>query len=47
VITDLASANGVRVQGKRIHTSVELRGGDRISIGDHSFVFEIQSTSSD
>jgi DNA-binding SARP family transcriptional activator len=47
VITDLASANGVRVQGKRIHTSVELRGGDRIAIGDHSFVFEVQPASSD
>jgi DNA-binding SARP family transcriptional activator len=44
VITDLASANGVRVQGKRIHTSVELRGGDRIGIGDRSFLFEIQSS---
>lgn len=46
VITDLASANGVRVQGKRIHTGVELRRCDRIGIGDRSFIFEIQPSSS-
>ena len=40
LITDLGSANGVRVLGKRIDPSVELREGDRIRIGDQEFTLE-------
>ena len=42
VITDLRSANGVYVQGRRIRGSVALADGDRIRICDHEFVFEIE-----
>lgn len=40
VITDLRSANGVYVQGRRIRGSVALDEGDRIRIGGWDFVFE-------
>jgi DNA-binding SARP family transcriptional activator len=40
LITDLGSANGVRVLGQRIDPSVELREGDRIRIGDQEFTLE-------
>lgn len=40
VITDLRSANGVRVQDRRIRGSVGLADGDRIRIGQYEFVFE-------
>jgi hypothetical protein len=43
VISDLRSANGVDVRGERIRASVNLADGDRIRIGDHEFVFEIQA----
>jgi SARP family transcriptional regulator, regulator of embCAB operon len=43
VITDLGSANGVRVRGQRIDPSAELFEGDRIRIGDQEFTFETQS----
>ena len=42
MISDLRSANGVTVTGKRIRGSVTLTDGDRIGIGQHEFVFEIQ-----
>jgi len=42
VITDLRSANGVHVQGRRIRGSVALSDGDRILICRHEFVFEIE-----
>jgi DNA-binding SARP family transcriptional activator len=42
VITDLRSANGVYVQGRRIRGSVALADTDRIRICDHEFVFEIE-----
>ena len=41
VITDLQSANGVDVAGRRIHTSATLENGDRIRICDLEFTFEI------
>lgn len=41
VITDLRSTNGVEVQGRRIHASVTLAGGDRIRIGGYEFTFEV------
>ena len=41
VIIDLRSANGVEVQGQRIHTSANLTDGDVIGIGDHEFTFQI------
>jgi SARP family transcriptional regulator, regulator of embCAB operon len=44
VIADLRSANGVYVQGRRIHTSVTLASGDRIRIGNHQFTFEATAT---
>ena len=40
LITDLGSANGVRVRRKRIDPSAELRDGDRIRIGDEEFTLE-------
>jgi SARP family transcriptional regulator, regulator of embCAB operon len=40
VITDLGSANGVRVRGQRIDPSAELGEGDPIRIGDQEFTFE-------
>lgn len=40
VITDLRSANGVYVQGRRIRGSVVLADCDRIRICDQEFVFE-------
>jgi pSer/pThr/pTyr-binding forkhead associated (FHA) protein len=42
VITDLRSANGVYVQGRRIRGSVALADGDRIRICHLEFVFEVQ-----
>ncbi len=41
VITDLRSANGVNVGGKRIRGTATLADGDRIRICDHEFTFEI------
>jgi pSer/pThr/pTyr-binding forkhead associated (FHA) protein len=43
VISDLRSANGVDVQGERLHASVTLCDGDRIRICDHQFVLEVQA----
>jgi pSer/pThr/pTyr-binding forkhead associated (FHA) protein len=42
VITDLRSANGVYVHGRRIRGSVALTDRDRIGIGHHEFVFDIE-----
>lgn len=42
VITDLGSANGVRVRGRRIDPSAELGDGDRIRIGDQEFTLETE-----
>ncbi|MGB6207016.1 BTAD domain-containing putative transcriptional regulator [Mycobacterium sp.] len=42
VITDLDSANGMKVQGQRIRPSATLADGDCISICDHEFTFEIR-----
>lgn len=42
VVTDLRSANGVHVQGRRIRGSAALADGDRIRICHHEFVFEIE-----
>jgi pSer/pThr/pTyr-binding forkhead associated (FHA) protein len=41
VITDLRSANGVYVEGRRIRGSVALADGDRIRICHLEFVFEV------
>lgn len=43
VVTDLRSANGVYVQGRRIRGSVVLADGDQIRICQHDFVFEMGS----
>jgi SARP family transcriptional regulator, regulator of embCAB operon len=43
LITDLGSANGVRVRGRRIDPSAELREGDRVRIGDQEFTLDINS----
>jgi DNA-binding SARP family transcriptional activator len=43
LITDLGSANGVRVFGRRIDPSAELHDGDRIRIGDQEFVLETEA----
>lgn len=42
VITDLRSANGVFVQGRRIRGSVVLADGDSIRISTHELIFEIR-----
>lgn len=41
VITDLRSANGVEVAGRRIHGTAALTSGDRVRVCDHEFVFEV------
>ncbi len=41
VITDLRSANGVEVDGRRIRGTASLDHGDRFRICDHEFVFEL------
>ncbi|BBX47813.1 response regulator transcription factor EmbR [Mycobacterium cookii] len=43
LITDLGSANGVRVLGRRIDPSTQLRDGDRIRIGDQEFTLETET----
>jgi len=45
MITDLRSANGVVVQGRRIHPSATLTNGDLVDICGHEFTFEIRSNS--
>jgi SARP family transcriptional regulator, regulator of embCAB operon len=42
MITDLRSANGVLVQGRRLHPSATLADGDRIQICGYVFTFELQ-----
>ena len=42
MITDLRSANGVRVGEHRIRGTAPLADGDRITICDHEFTFEIR-----
>jgi SARP family transcriptional regulator, regulator of embCAB operon len=42
MITDLRSANGVLVQGRRLRPSATLADGDHISICGHEFTFEIR-----
>lgn len=42
VITDMRSANGVRVRGRRLQPSATLSHGDRIGICGHEFTVEIQ-----
>ena len=46
LITDLGSANGVRVRGQRIDPSTELREGDRIRIGDQELTLETKPNAS-
>jgi DNA-binding SARP family transcriptional activator len=41
VIIDLRSANGVEVEGQRIHTTANLADGDKIKIGSHEFTFQL------
>ena len=41
VISDLRSANGVRVRHQRIRGSATLTDGDQIGIGGREFIFEI------
>jgi predicted component of type VI protein secretion system len=41
VIEDLGSTNGVRVNGNTVHSSQEVRTGDRIEIGSTEMLFEI------
>ena len=40
VVEDLGSYNGVRVNGERIEGSAELRGGDRVQIGDYELAID-------
>jgi pSer/pThr/pTyr-binding forkhead associated (FHA) protein len=40
LITDLGSANGVRLRGKRIDPSAKLHHGDSIRIGDEEFTLD-------
>ena len=41
--SNLRSANGVTVEGERVQLSATLADGDRIRIGDHEFIFEMQT----
>ena len=40
-IVDLGSTNGVKVNGRRIDTS-RLSPGDEVSLGTHTFIFDIE-----
>ena len=40
-LRDLASTNGVRVNGRPVHGSQPLRQGDRVEIGSTEIVFEL------
>lgn len=42
VIADLRSANGVLLQGRRLHPTATLADGDHISICGHELTFELQ-----
>jgi pSer/pThr/pTyr-binding forkhead associated (FHA) protein len=42
MITDLRSANGVMVEGRRLHPSATLADDDHIRICSHEFIFELQ-----
>ena len=42
MITDLRSANGVLVRGRRLHPSATLADGDHIAICGYEFTFELQ-----
>jgi SARP family transcriptional regulator, regulator of embCAB operon len=42
VITDLGSANGVHVEGRRLHPTASLADGDHVRICGHEFTFENQ-----
>jgi pSer/pThr/pTyr-binding forkhead associated (FHA) protein len=42
MITDWRSANGVLVQGRRLHPSATLADGDHIRICGYEFTFELQ-----
>jgi SARP family transcriptional regulator, regulator of embCAB operon len=44
MITDLRSANGVSVRGRRLRPSATLADGDHIRICGYEFTFEIQSS---
>jgi hypothetical protein len=41
VLRDLASTNGVRVNGRALHGTQPLRQGDRVEIGSTEIVFEL------
>jgi FHA domain-containing protein len=41
VLRDLDSTNGVRINGRPVEGSQELRGGDRLEIGSTEIVFEL------
>ena len=41
MITDLRSANGVKLRQQRIRGTTTLADGDRIGIGGHELTFEI------
>jgi len=42
MITDLRSANGVLVQGRRLHPSTTLADSDHTCICGYEFTFELQ-----
>lgn len=42
-LEDLGSTNGVRVDGRTVSGSQELRGGERIGVGSTELLFEIAS----
>lgn len=41
-IEDLGSTNGLRVNGRRVQGSAQLRGGDRVEMGSTEIVFELR-----
>jgi hypothetical protein len=41
-IDDLGSTNGLRVNGRRVQGSAQLRGGDRVEMGSTEIVFELR-----
>jgi SARP family transcriptional regulator, regulator of embCAB operon len=47
VINDAGSVNGIELAGRRIRGSATLSDGDRLQIGDTTFVFELSAAQAD
>jgi pSer/pThr/pTyr-binding forkhead associated (FHA) protein len=41
-LVDLGSSNGTYLNRRRIHEPIQLRNGDKITVGDNTFIFRYQ-----